>query len=183
MLGIACLLAFAWTALSWEHVRASTMEVSSATAPTKAYTSHNTDIKARIRKIEQINKPPSVWLRKYQDIAEALPYAVEEDENEDQAEAMVKSDMAMRTSPPNVKNSFVLSSKRVARLILLVCSLCYASNYSTTKHLQASMKPMLVTFFRFLIGSLCFLPTILGRSLSSHPLPRELIARSMEVGK
>lgn len=45
---------------------------------------------------------------------------------------------------------------------LALCSLFYASNYMFTKDLQTTMAPSMISFIRFFIASICFLPHMLS---------------------
>ena len=47
------------------------------------------------------------------------------------------------------------------RLLLIVCTMMYGSNYVTTKYMQRRLAPSLTTTLRFFIASLFFLPEVL----------------------
>lgn len=54
-----------------------------------------------------------------------------------------------------------LMSSLTARLLLILASTMYGSNYVSTKLLQENLPASLVTFFRFSIASIFFLPSVL----------------------
>lgn len=75
---------------------------------------------------------------------------------------VVSSDLPKST---NIKSAFDIEYLK-PRLLLVICSILYGSNYVVSILLQKHLSPSIVTFFRFLISLSLFLPVILRRKSS-----------------
>lgn len=90
------------------------------------------------------------------------------------AEALLKeSTSGVRNNLSQLYNkaSKVLSkplSLQAARLSLLACSTLYGSNYVTTKVLQHSVTPSMITALRFLVASFFFVPSMLSYKVRTY---------------
>lgn len=83
------------------------------------------------------------------------------------------------TRAPTLHNSTSFTDSKVAKTLLVSCSILYASNYGTLKSLQKFWSPSQLSFARFGVGGGIFIP-YLWRNRSKIDFP--MILHSVELG-
>ena len=80
-------------------------------------------------------------------------------------------------------SSLISNNDLIAKLCLTLCTILYASNYMFTKELQTQLQPSIITFIRFFISSLLFLPSLM-KSFILNPsrFNMDVVKGSIQIG-
>lgn len=79
----------------------------------------------------------------------------------------------------NASNENSLRNELAAKLLLALCSIIYASNYMFTKEMQINIAPSMISFLRFFISSIFFIPHFIS---NVSRFDKHVVISAIEVG-